>query len=617
MPLSNGGASSTPSSKLQRPAASADIGLKRNPAVARRQSTADDVENPDESAKLLKEAVSATRYLTADPAEARVRDSWLVPLSTSPGPLNGSSTPTRRSEPSESSSRTPKANPGPEDDSIFDQQITAAASLANQYEQRPSSPPRERTPPKNKVMTPAQFEKYKKDQELFKSIGGHSKDDDNEEDNYEDDEDEAEKQRQIAKQRRKQEAHMAVYRQTMMKVTGETSSPGAPSRPSMQRPRSSLGVSRFGPEVADDEEEDEEIPLAILAAHGFPNKNRPPAQLSTRNSNPNLRASTMMGAQTGPLPVFARKLPDDPYFGAGLVNPMNRESLALGGGSGSVYGGSNRGGVPAGGLVGVIATEERARAMRRGSPNTAGEYGPPLPNGLNGMGMPPMMPPMGRSMTMPNGFGPMGPMLSPGDAAQLQMAQQMQEFMQMQMQFMQLMTSNQGGPPSQNGPLPPMPALPPMGNMGQVPLQGLRPGSANGRIMSVVDPNAAPWQQQSFQRNTMYAPSIQAGGFAPSIAPSERSNVGLPGRYRPVSHHPAAENKSRTNTMSGALENWTDAKQGSSTVKVVKKSGHVSDEDDEEGWEAMKQKREKKKSTWKLKRDDGGGIKDLWGFANN
>src|SRR5271168_3604595 len=118
---------------------------------------------------------------------------------------------------------------------------------------------------------------------------------------------------------------------------------------------------------------------------------------------------------------------------------MNRESLALGTGAGSTYGGSARG-IPPGGLVGVIATEERSRAMRRGSPNANGEYGPP-PNGLNGMGMSPnmQMPLMGRAMTMPVGMGPMGPMspmspMSPmltiGDQAQLEMARQMQDFMQ-------------------------------------------------------------------------------------------------------------------------------------------------------------------------------------------
>jgi glutamyl/glutaminyl-tRNA synthetase len=70
--------------------------------------------------------------------------------------------------------------------------------------------------------------------------------------------------------------------------------------------------------------------------------------------------------------------------------------------------------------------------------------------------------------------------------------------------------------------------------------------------------------------------------------------------------------------MSGAIQDWNDAKQGATTVKAVKKSGDASDEDDEEeGWEAMKQKREKKKSIWRSKKDDNtsGTMKDLWVYA--
>jgi len=100
-------------------------------------------------------------------------------------------------------------------------------------------------------------------------------------------------------------------------------------------------------------------------------------------------------------------------------------------------------------------------------------------------------------------------------------------------------------------------------------------------------------------------------GYTPSIAPSERSNVGMPGRYRPVSQYPA--DKSRTSTMSGALQDWSEKQPGLSTVKAVKKSGNVSDEDDEEGWEAMRQKREKKKSMWKSKKDVSG-MKELAGL---
>jgi len=403
---------------------------------------------------------------------------------------------------------------------------------------------------------------------------------------------------------------MAVYRQQMMKVTGET--PTAP-RPNMFASQSSPNLSMHAQGVEDGEEEDEEVPLAILAAHGFPNKNKPPMQ--SMASNPNLRASAYMGA-TGPesvaggtsgrLPVFARNLPPDPYVGAGLVHPANRESLAFGGGTGSVLGGSTRG-LPPGGLVGVIATEERSRAMRRGSPNAQGEYGPPPSNGFNGMSMGPNGLASSSGSIM-NGVGPMGPMnpmmLTPGDQAQMQMSQQMQQFMQMQMQFMQMMTSGQGVP-QQNGHIPQQT----LGNIPRPNSQNIRPGSSHQRAMTMLEPNAAPWMQQP----SMYTPSVNGmgGGYAPSIAPSERSNVGLPGRYRPVSHVVPSDARSRTSTMSGALQNW---EKNGPTVKAVKKSASASDEDDEEGWEQMAKKREKKKSIWRSKKDTNG-LKDLLGYG--
>lgn len=127
--------------------------------------------------------------------------------------------------------------------------------------------------------------------------------------------------------------------------------------------------------------------------------------------------------------------------------------------------------------------------------------------------------------------------------------------------------------------------------------------------MSSLDPNSAPWVSQG----GMFAPSIHPGGYAPSIAPSERSNVGLPGRYRPVSQVPLTDNKSRTSTMSGTLQGWEN-KNGQATIKPVKNSGNVSDEDDEEGWEEMAKKREKKKSLWRTKKDTNG-LKELLGYT--
>jgi hypothetical protein len=521
-----------------------------------------------------------------------------------------------------------------------DENLFESADLAQRFQERSPSPPPSKQAPVNKVMTPAQFERYKQDQERLRMVGGRPKEEENDEDeeNYEDDEDEAEKNKKAAKQRRKQEAHMAVYRQQMMKVTGEATPPSI--RPETMASQSTPNLV-LSDATVDGEDEDDEVPLAILAAHGFPNKNRPPThRLSSMGSNPNLRGQAQAyPGLGGPLPVFARNLPQDPYVGAGLVHPSNRESLAFASGAGSVHGSS--GNIPPpGGLVGVIATEERSRAMRRGSPNAQGGYGQMPPGGFGGMVPPPALgqPGMGQPGMGMLGMGqmnPMGqmpnqPMLTPGDQAQIRMTEQMQQFMQMQMQFMQMMTTNQGGqgaPPSGAPQLAPLGQLGPIGqpSFGEIPRplsqqhlptsqnQNLRPDSAmQPRTMSMLEPAGLPWMQQT----PGYAHSVRAQGegYAPSIAPSERSNVGLPGRYRPVSHMPATDNKSRASTtsMSGAIQGW-DSKNASTTIKTVQKVDN-DDEDDDEGWAEMQKKREKKRSLWKSKKDTNG-LSEMVGYT--
>ncbi|KAH8815180.1 hypothetical protein F5884DRAFT_167606 [Xylogone sp. PMI_703] len=545
-------------------------------------------ETVDEDARMIRESVVASRRMQ-EPPTVTVEDSY-------------------------------------QQDLMYDETIANAAVLAERFQEQAENPP-SRDSVAARAMTAAQFERYKEDRERMRILGDRQSDDEDEEDNYEDEEDDAEKKKELAKQRRKQEAHMAVYRQQMMKVTGETNP--LPLRPGTNGSQSSpnlttLGTSATPPSAAaaagaDDEEEDEEIPLAILAAHGFPNKNKPP--MANRASNPNLRASMMsgIGQAPGPLPVFARKLPEDPYFGASVVNPSYRESLSFGGGSpGSVHGGMPGGpspagspwGVPPGGLVGVIAGEERSRAMRRGSPNPQVEFTPPQQVGFTGL-----LGGTARNSTPPsmyNGMVPPNPMLlTPGDQAQIAMTQQMQQFMTMQLQFMQMMANNGQGGAAPNAPMAPPP---------QPPSEYQRPGSQNmslrqTRAMTMMDSSlGSNWLQAGF------APSIHngntGGGYAPSIAPSERSNIGLPGRYRPVSQAPPppVENKSyRASTMSGALANWE--KHGPVTSKLAIKQVSASDDEDEDkAWEEMAKKREKKKSIWK-KNKDNNGLREMLNFA--
>ncbi|CAG8039547.1 unnamed protein product [Penicillium olsonii] len=561
-------------------------------------------------------------------------------------------------------------NTNPEPDNMFqyrrspppaerpDPGIAANARLAARYAERlPKS-----TSPGNKVMTPSQFEHYRQQQELRRSNSNASKSDaESENDEFEDEEDEVEKQRETERQRRKQEAHLSVYRQQMMKITGQqaplhsmrpamtgasNSTPNLlPSRLSVMGDKSNSGKSS--------EEEDDDVPLGILAAHGFPGQNRPPTRLNNVSSNPNLRASMQPpyissssslsgaenGANRGSLPAFARNLPQDPYFGAGLVNNPNRESLAFGGGSGSVHGGPPSPAPPTpGGLVGVIANEERQRAMRRGSPNTQAMHNVPRPHS--------MMPQMSQ---MP---GPVPP-VTPGEQASIQLSQQMTNMMQMQMQWMQQMMQMQNGQGQammQGMPMPPMMMpggqMPPMGSPSGGPpsISGnsnIRPMSMpvgsmlnvptsshpDQRTMSMLDPNI------STRRTGSPMPNLSGNGFRPqtayaaSIAPSERSNAGMAPRYRPVSVLPPD-----TSHSAGSGNKWGDENLPPSvlnsqphnlpkshlatvTVRPVSQDsrqgsgpGHKAgsdDEDDDEAWADMMKKRDKKKSNWKMKRGNG------------
>ncbi|KAI0483060.1 hypothetical protein GGR56DRAFT_222689 [Xylariaceae sp. FL0804] len=619
------------------------------------------------------ESASASRRVSDDDSEdvTLLRDSVAAAAFLAPG---GSSTRYRREDDrapsftsgaSESYSKHARFELNQEGD-LFDKSFAAQAPKMTHR-----IGPRSQSQPHNKVMTPEEFEAYRANKAREERLGLADPDDSDKEqdDNYDDEEDDTEKTKQLAKQRRKQEAHMTLYRQQMMKVTGESSTGGAP-RPNLPvsmstpiLPSTNIGVTGPSPvPPSDGSSEDEEIPLAILAAHGFPNKNRPPTRLSTAPSQPNLRASMQpsyvvgpgsvagdapSGANGGRLPPFARRLPQDPYVGAGLINQPQRESFALGGGAPA----SNRA-VPSGGLVGVIANEERSRAMRRGSPAvdhikdtfppSVAAGGMPIQRGFDPMaGIP-------SQMMYPMGMAQMQPPMTTGDQAQIQLTQQMSQFMQMQMQFMQMMAANnQNQAPGQPRPQSHMPTQS-MGTFGDMSRNsflsadpsrnsflgadpsrnsviggdmsrnsflGSGPGmghsmgmdslrAADSRTMSMVQPNSS-WLQPPSQPG--FAPSIHVSnaGYTPSIAPSERSNVGLPGRYRPVSSVNLVDQSNRTMTMSGALP------QVQSNLKShIKPSagGKDDDDDDEQGWAAMKAKRDQKRNLWRSKKDFGSDI---------
>lgn len=143
---------------------------------------------------------------------------------------------------------------------------------------------------KGKVLTPAEFEKLRQQAE------DDSDDDEEEEDLARDESYQAD----LEKQRRRQQAALSIYRQQMTKVVGTNPSPQlVPPRP----------VSQIGP-VTDDDEHDE-IPLGILMVHGFPQTNNRPAN-SPRESAVKLEQTTRTPSP-GNLPAFAKNLPADPY----------------------------------------------------------------------------------------------------------------------------------------------------------------------------------------------------------------------------------------------------------------------------------------------------------------
>lgn len=509
--------------------------------------------------------------------------------------------------------------------------------------------------PGMKVMNQAQFASYQKQMESSPA----DTDSDSDSDDYDDDEEEQERLQEMEKQRRKQEGNLAVYRQQMQKATGEKSK--STDALNLDRPTSTLQITvsdnsspepgllghahtlpamKFDTPASEPSSPDEDIPLGVLMAHGFPNKNRPPTKpgaparsasasnVSTGgNLSPGQAPSTSgsgAGSRQSTLPVFARNLPQDPYYGAGIVNQTNRESLALGGnnnnnnnnsGAASVYGGSNAGGssnMRHTTLVNVIANEERAKAQRRGSPNAQAGFGPQMggpqqmpPNGMgmnngmmnmNQMGMGQMG--MGQMGMGQMGMGQMG--MQGAQNNQLEMMAHLlanQQMLQQQMVQGQIMLANmmQGQP----GQLPPQ-----FAGMQQPGFPNQMPG-ANGRPQSIM--SSAPQFQQRPQSSPMLQmPSM--GGYTPSIAPSERSTIGRASRYRPVTmqvtdgnstasgHTLQPTQQSLAGPPAGEAKASKPAKKGFLGV-LKKRSDHSSarvDEEDEEGWGVAHERKSKR-----------------------
>jgi hypothetical protein len=158
-----------------------------------------------------------------------------------------------------------------------------------------------------------------------------------------------------------------------------------------------------------------------------------------------------------------------------------------------------------------------------------------------------------------------------------------------------------------------------------------------GRSMTMMNPppgwNNGPSPGHSRPTSAMppamgsYAPSVNGlqvnggGGYAPSLAPSERSNIGQPSRYRPVTQNgeqPGGRTQSMTSSMTlqafarqqpaptaGTTYNSNQVQTPKTTIRVVEKpkggprmsSMRPAEADEDVEWaEAKKRRDEKKKS---------------------
>ena len=533
-------------------------------------------------------------------------------------------------------------------------------------------------PSDQKVMTPAEFKQYRERQErAIKDDVKMTTEED--EPSYEDEDDEVERKQQLARQRKKQEAHLSVWRQQMRKVTGNL-----PERPRIEVSQSTpdlfanLGNSSNVDTTAGSDD-DEDIPLGVLQAHGFPNGNRPPAKTSSAPNLPNLAsypapAGTTRndpaagGGGSGVLPPFARGLPADPFIGANLVTQSNRQSLSFGNAMQPQVQQRQPSPVrtpmfaPQGGLIGMIEEEERAKEMRRKSSNmlsfqgmmpSSGYPQPGMPQGLPGynpamnasmmsLQQPmPMAMPMQQSMSMPGHYNNM---LTPDPAqSQMMMMQQMQ-WMQQQMMQMQGMAS-----PSMASPMPNTPLDLQQGQQSgfftscpQSVVMDNIAGPSNTRPTHSRNPSSTSNASPQLGRTTpnsvnMLGSNLQAQRrptpttYAPSIAPSERSNIGQPSRYRPVSTYnlpststtPSAFNNNPITQRQSRMYSANNPAASSSHLSVVDpnriitkqdkgkqpafkrkvaKAQEEDEEDEEEGWAELKRKTMERKEKWRVSR---------------
>ncbi|KAF2405412.1 hypothetical protein EJ06DRAFT_552805 [Trichodelitschia bisporula] len=539
---------------------------------------------------------------------------------------------------SNSNTPTPRAKPAPEaveEEPFFDTHMINAIRAMDS--EKPFLNETGGDKGKKKVLSAAEFENLKKKEAMAKKA--ETKADSDDEENYEDDEEDEQTKAQKRKLQAQKEARHSIWRQQMTKEIGDHSVPHRPmlGRGGMSTPNLPTIASENGTGS-----DDEDIPLGILQAHAFPKgSNTPDPRYSARSFigagtrppstvNGNMRSNGSRESVAGPrtsLPPFARKLPTDPYIGAtDMVNPSNREAPGFNKTRQSSFGPppgqSPVHGLHPNGLVGVIAEEEKQRAMRRGSPNTQSFVQTPqmsMPQG--GMG------PMGYGGGMMGGMPGMGGMGMPVmNGAQNQEQQQLMQVILQQQATLQYMMGLQM---AQSMGIPMDPSAMPMPN-------GMAAGMANGmagrpmsiapsnlgfatpqqrtmsmvnlqppvmqqqRTMSMLNPQAPSLNWAPPQTNFSSSASVHGlglnGNYAPSVAPSERSNIGQPSRYKPVQTSRLAETNSTTTATTVQPADPAKKKGFFSAMVHSKKNSRsplngANHEEEDEDWSSFARKR--------------------------
>jgi hypothetical protein len=365
------------------------------------------------------------------------------------------------------------------------------------------------------------------------------------------------------------------------------------------------------PTVSESDSDDDDIPLGILQAHNFPSRTKAPDARFSQNSY--ARPASAVGSTTTPsmnnrtsLPVFARGLPQDPYGStSNLMQNQNRSSFFPPPGQSPVPG------MPPGGLVGVIAEEEKMKSYRRG--NTVDNRNSIMPQ-MGPAGMNPGMSMGMQGLSIPGlnpGMGGMPVMNAMQDQSQinqqlLQVVQQQTMMLQAMYAQMQTMATPSMDGQSMLGGLP---------QPGSIANENMRPGSPRTRSMvNLTRPPNAPRTMSMvntsspFAQNwsgpgeplinsagSIYNINFDGGGYAPSVAPSERSNVGNPHRYRPVSNLKYDTASTVMGVSSRPVSRGSDAggkkKKSGFFSALMHPKGKVVEAEEEEDWSNFAKKR--------------------------